>query len=125
MCNLWADAFDWDTMVPYTHTRSLMGYYGESYDVPTDWQIKMAMDHGTRGRKSPPDPRRRGEVQHAPMSQQPIRDSRMLRCRYIYNELGGAILIVPDHIRYRLSLDCVISVLAVIQVSCKLREVAA
>jgi hypothetical protein len=46
MCNLWADSEFWDTIVPYPHTYPLMGYYNEAMDISTDWQIKMAADHG-------------------------------------------------------------------------------
>jgi hypothetical protein len=46
MCNLWADSVFWDTIVPYAHTYPLMGYYDEAKDISTDWQIKMAVDHG-------------------------------------------------------------------------------
>jgi len=46
MCNLWADSVFWDTIVPYPHTYPLMGYYDEAKDISTDWQIKMAVDHG-------------------------------------------------------------------------------
>jgi hypothetical protein len=45
-CNLWANKVDWQTLQNYPDRISIMGTYDESYDVSTDWQIKMAVEHG-------------------------------------------------------------------------------
>lgn len=49
MCNLWGAKAQWDPVRnPYIYNgrKPLMGWYDESYDVSTDWQIKMAREHG-------------------------------------------------------------------------------
>ncbi len=45
-CNLWANRMDWQTIANYPDRASIMGTYDEAYDVSTDWQIKMAVEHG-------------------------------------------------------------------------------
>ncbi len=45
-CNLWANKMDWQTLNGYPDRLSIMGTYNEAYDVATDWQIKMAVEHG-------------------------------------------------------------------------------
>ena len=45
-CNLWANKVDWQTLQNYPDRISVMGTYDEAYDVATDWQIKMAVEHG-------------------------------------------------------------------------------
>ena len=48
MCNIWTSGAnsDWDTIINYPDRLSVMGEYDEAYDVATDWQIKMAVEHG-------------------------------------------------------------------------------
>ncbi len=45
-CNLWANKMDWQSLNGYPDRISIMGTYNEAYDVATDWQIKMAVEHG-------------------------------------------------------------------------------
>ena len=45
-CNLWANKMDWQTLADYPDRVSIMGSYNEAYDISTDWQIKMAVEHG-------------------------------------------------------------------------------
>ena len=45
-CNMWANKVDWQTLQGYSDRASIMGTYDEAYDVATDWQIKMAVEHG-------------------------------------------------------------------------------
>ncbi len=45
-CNLWANKMDWQTLNGFPERASIMGTYNEAYDVSTDWQIKMAVEHG-------------------------------------------------------------------------------
>jgi hypothetical protein len=45
-CNLWANQADWQSLNGYSDRQSIMGNYNEAYDVATDWQIKMAVEHG-------------------------------------------------------------------------------
>ena len=45
-CNLWTNKVDWQSLNGYPDRRSIMGSYNEAYDVSTDWQIKMAVEHG-------------------------------------------------------------------------------
>ena len=45
-CDLWANKMDWQTLNGYPARASIMGTYNEAYDVATDWQIKMAVEHG-------------------------------------------------------------------------------
>ncbi len=45
-CNLWANQVDWASIAGYDDRESVMGTYDEAYDVATDWQIKMAVEHG-------------------------------------------------------------------------------
>ena len=45
-CDLWTNKMDWETLNGYADRLSIMGSYNEAYDVATDWQIKMAVEHG-------------------------------------------------------------------------------
>jgi hypothetical protein len=45
-CNLWANQVDWQSIANYPDRISIMGSYNEAFDVSTDWQIKMAVEHG-------------------------------------------------------------------------------
>jgi hypothetical protein len=45
-CNLWANQVDWQSIAGYPARTSIMGTYNEAFDVATDWQIKMAVEHG-------------------------------------------------------------------------------
>jgi len=45
-CNLWANQVDWQSIANYPSRISIMGTYNEAYDISTDWQIKMAVEHG-------------------------------------------------------------------------------
>lgn len=49
MCNLWGSKYHWDVIRnPYIYNgrEPVMGWHDESYDISTDWTIKMARDHG-------------------------------------------------------------------------------
>ena len=45
-CPLWSNIDLWNSVAGYPERKPLMGYYDEAYDVSTDWQIKMAVEHG-------------------------------------------------------------------------------
>ena len=45
-CNLWDNSGFWNGIAQMPLSRPLLGYYNEAYDVSTDWNIKMMVDHG-------------------------------------------------------------------------------
>ncbi len=50
-CNLWSSEHFWNSLAieKYPGLYPYLGFYNESYDVPTDWQIKMALENGVSG----------------------------------------------------------------------------